>query len=246
MLISSAQNPKLKLVRALLTQNKARRQEGRFVLEGVRLVEDVIDQGFLPDFVLHKPEEPAPSLPPEVEVLPVEPQLFDQLSDTQHNQGILAVFPIPRLTPAPDASLLVAVDALRDPGNLGTIIRTAAAAGANGLILLNDTVDPFNPKVVRAGMGAHFRLPLLDKLPSGDWQIVCAATTPQDAQPYTAPVWQMPTVLVIGSEAHGISRTLQDRAHEFVFIPMASGVESLNSSVAAAVLLFEIRRQRNA
>lgn len=246
MIISSSQNPRLKLARALLTQSKTRRQEGRFVLEGARLVGDVLAQGYKPDFVLHKPEVTPPS---GVEAHAIDADLFDRLSDTQHSQGILAVFSLPSLPLPPNASLLIALDALQDPGNLGTILRTAAAAGVDGALLLEGTADPFNPKVVRAGMGAHFRLPILsmnwktlaNTFQSG-WQVICADA--HAAQPYTAAVWDSPTILIIGSEAHGLSDQARAHAHDGVFIPMAAEVESLNSASAAAVLLFEIRRQR--
>lgn len=254
-MIASPQNPKLKLVRALLSQAKTRAHEQKMVLEGVRLVRDVFEQGYAPDFVLHKTTFENQLLvdlgAAEIECLPVEPKLFDQLSETEHTQGIIGVFPIPQLPIPQNATLLLALDQLRDPGNVGTILRTAAAAGVEGIITLPGTVDAYNPKVVRAGMGAHFRLPIVemdwqifgDQFGSG-WQIWQADANTPGAVPYHQADWTPATLLIIGSEATGISEMARHYAKNAVFIPMAAGVESLNASIAAAVILFEIQRQQ--
>ncbi|MBZ0308732.1 MAG: RNA methyltransferase [Anaerolineae bacterium] len=244
-MITSPQNSKLKLVKALLTQSKARHREKQMVLEGTRLIQDVIQQGIQPDFVLHKPG---------VEIslenaFPVEPHLLDELSDTQSPQGILGVFPLPELPIPESATFLVALDGVRDPGNLGTIIRTAAAAGVTGLLLLPGTVDAFNPKTVRAGMGNHYRIPIqslnwhkFEQLYSQDWFIWQAKA--EGGTIYHQADWQSKTLLIMGGEAHGLSETASEYAKNIVSIPMANGVESLNSAVATAILVFEIQRQR--
>ncbi|HLA44971.1 MAG TPA: RNA methyltransferase [Aggregatilineales bacterium] len=260
-MITSPQNSKVKLIRALLTQGKARRREKQLVLEGVRLVDDVFQQGYIPYFALYHPDFADPLLDQlqaqNVECLPLEARLFEELSDTEQPQGILAVYPMPDLRLPSSPELLLAIDAVRDPGNLGTILRTAAAAGVDGVILLPGTVDVFNPKVIRGGMGAHFRLPLLTASRDffaeqfGDqsgtnWNIRCADAGDPNAISYLqADLWQPPCILIIGSEAHGISPETRQQVQKSVFIPMESGVESLNSSIAAAILLFEIRRQRS-
>lgn len=245
-------------MRALLTQPKTRREERRLVLEGMRLIEDVILQGHTPDFVLYHPDAPykdflADLQTRHLDVMPVEPRLFHDLTDTENTQGVIAVFPQPELSLPSNASLLLAVDGLRDPGNLGTILRTAAAAGVDGILLMPGTVDVYNPKVVRAGMGAHFRLPILpldwealEEQFSNQWVIWCADAHASTAKPYTANLWQRPSILIIGSEAHGLSDEAQPYTLNSVMIPLAAGVESLNSAIAAAVILFEIRRQRTA
>lgn len=246
-MITSTQNPKLKLVKALLAQGKTRHREKRIVLEGRRLILDVMQQGIQPDFILHRPDielgiETAP-------LIPVEPHLFDEISDTQTPQGMLGVFPMPDLPIPEEATLLVALDGLRDPGNLGTIIRTTAAAGVDGLVLLPGTVDAFNPKSIRAGMGAHYRIPIQtmtwDQFSQGysqDWHIWQAATDGRVA--YHQADWRPKTLLIMGSEAHGLSEKASQYAANSVYIPMAHRVESLNSSVATAILVFEIQRQR--
>jgi TrmH family RNA methyltransferase len=251
-MISSPQNPKLKLARALLTQAKARRQEGLCALEGLRLVRDALDAGLPIDFILHKPDLPALAdlAALGAPLVAVEGRLLDEISETEHNQGLLAVLPIPRLPLDPAADFLLALDGLSDAGNLGTIIRTAAAAGAQGLFLLPGCVDPYNPKVLRAGMGGHFRLPIqemtweqLGAQFAGSHQFWAADLPRPGSRPYTDPLFAEPCLLIVGNEAHGLSQ--QARAlGQPLHIPMAGGVESLNSATAAALLLYEVARQR--
>ncbi len=246
-MITSGQNPKLKLVRALSGGAKARAREGRAVLEGVRLIQDVLEQGYRPDFVLYRGDDPPEWLASTL-ALGVEPKLFDSLADTEHSQGVLAVFTQPNPPDAPQGVLWLALDGLKDPGNMGTILRTTAAAGADGVALLPGCVDVWNPKCVRAGMGAHFRVPLWSlswddfaRHFSDQWGVWAADAT---GEPYTAPHYDGPTVLVIGSEAHGLSALAHQHAHGTLAIPLFNDVESLNSASAAAVLLYEAQRQR--
>ncbi|HLL50000.1 MAG TPA: RNA methyltransferase, partial [Thermomicrobiales bacterium] len=166
-------------------------------------------------------------------------------------QGILAVFPFPKIPPVPEdqVPLVLVLDRLRDPGNLGTLLRAAAGAGVNAVYLSPATVDPWNPKVVRAGMGAHFRVPLLpldtetqeslrERLPR---RVISSAIA---TQPYDAVDWTGPTALVVGGEAEGVSPEMEAWGTEQVSIPLAHDVESLNAAVAGAVILFEAARQR--
>jgi TrmH family RNA methyltransferase len=255
MTIQSAQNPKVKLVRHLIGSSKSRRERDLFVLEGTRLILDVIEQGHKPAFILYRPEM-ADSIAPlmdKVDCEEVEARALENLSDTEHSQGLLAVFNIPKLELPAKASLILALDGLNDPGNLGTILRTAAAAGVDGLLLMPGTVDPYNPKVVRAGMGAHFRLPiipmewaLLPKRFGKQWQTLLADLPQATSQPYDQQAWDKPTVLIIGNEAHGLSVYARQMSQQQVHIPMVNGVESLNSAIASAVILFEVQRQRRA
>ncbi len=246
-MITSTQNERVKLVYALQTQAKRRRREGRIALEGVRLVQDAIDAGHRPEFVFYTPEN-ADLVREMAEALPVSEDVMRHMSDTQQPQGVIGVFAMPRpLPPQPPERLLI-LDALRDPGNLGTMLRTAAAAGVRAVILAPGSVDPYNPKVLRAGMGAHFRVPLLEM----DWTQIttyCAGLRVYLADatgdmPYTAADWSPGWALVIGSEAHGAGEAAQTLASAHVYIPMAAETESLNAAAAAAVLLFEAQRQR--
>jgi TrmH family RNA methyltransferase len=180
----------------------------------------------------------------------VSPAVMKSASNTHTPQGILAVM-AQRLLPLPaDLDFILLLDAIRDPGNLGTILRTAAAAGVQGIILTPDSVDPFSPKVLRSAMGAHFRLPLLVLA----WIEIEALLKPgvkiylsdvANSLPYTQADFRSPVALIIGGEAEGAGAEAQLLAERRIHIPMAPGVESLNAAVAAAILMFEVVRQRN-
>jgi TrmH family RNA methyltransferase len=163
---------------------------------------------------------------------------------------LLAIFPIPELpTPRVRAPLFVVVDGVRDPGNLGTLLRSAAAAGATAAFLAPGTVDPFNPKVVRAGMGAHFRLPIRDLDEDAVAEIrestaVRAVARIGQHPPHDALDWRQPATLIVTGETGEGSVEADGLETTEVSIPMARGIESLNSAVAAAVILFEAARQR--
>ena len=252
--ITSAANPAIAFVRSLGRRDR-RAAERAFVVEGVRAVRDALESGATPRLLLLRQGEPDASvdlvLSAGAPARVVERRLFDRLSDVQTPQGVLAVFPFPSLAPAPDdpAPLVLVLDRLRDPGNLGTLLRAAAAAGVNAVYLSPETVDPWNPKVVRAGMGAHFRIPLipldtaiLDEL-RGRFPrraIASAAAT----RPYDAVDWTGPAALVIGGEAEGVGPEMEAWGTEEVGIPLAHDVESLNAAVAGVVILFEAARQR--
>ena len=252
--ITSAANPAITLVRSLARRDH-RAAERAFVVEGRRAVHDALQTGAIPRLLLVRQDEPESwrdlPLPAGAQARVVERQLFDRLSDVHTPQGILAVFPFPSLTLALDdpAPLSLVIDRLRDPGNLGTLLRSAAGAGVNAVYLSPEMVDPWNPKAVRAGMGAHFRLPLItldvgaldelrQRLPRR--VIASAAAT----RPYDAGDWTGAAALVIGGEAEGVGPELKAWGTEEVGIPLDHGVESLNAAVAGAVILFEAARQR--
>jgi RNA methyltransferase, TrmH family len=252
--ITSAANPAIILVRSLARRDR-RAAEGAFVVEGVRAVRDALETGAIPRLLLVRQGEPESwrevALSARIHGRVVERRLFDQLSDVQTPQGILAVFPLPSLAPDPAelAPLALVLDRLRDPGNLGTLLRSAAGAGVSAVYLSPETVDPWNPKVVRAGMGAHFRIPIipldagiLDDLRQRLSRRVLA--TAAATGPYDATNWTGAAALVIGGETEGISPELAAWGTEEVGIPLAHGVESLNAAVAGAVILFEAARQR--
>jgi len=254
-LISSPQNQHLQLVRLLMEQPKARLKHLAFVAEGARLLEDGLDSEYPVQFVLYKPEHSSRVdnvlrlLPPSVPLLLVESRVFDRLSDTETSQGMLAVFSIPKLKLDVNNDFILILDQVRDPGNLGTILRTAEAAGVQAVLLSPGTTDAWSPKVVRAGMGSHFRLPIFNL----DWQEITSAT--RSFQVLEADMdgeleyWQAdlckPTALLIGGESEGISRQGQQIVTGSVRIPMAGGNESLNAAISAGILLFEVLRQRS-
>jgi TrmH family RNA methyltransferase len=217
----------------------------------VRLVEDALASGPPPDFVFYTDD-----MRDRVEhyeasgvlCLSVTDDLMREMADTETPQGILGVFPWPDL-PVPAAPDLVMVaDGWRDPGNLGTVIRTAAAAGVDLVALTPGTVDPFNPKTLRAGMGAQFRVPVhtLDWPDLAALFPACAVylADAEGALPYGAVDWTQPALIVVGGEAHGFSRAAQTMPHTRIRIPMVAGAESLNAAVAASLLIYEARRHR--
>jgi RNA methyltransferase, TrmH family len=252
--ITSAANPAIAFVRSLARRDR-RAAEGAFVIEGRRAVHDALQTGAVPRLLLVRQGEPESwrdlPLAAPVHARVIEHRLFDLLSDVQTPQGILAVFPFPSLAAGLDdpAPLALVLDRLRDPGNLGTLLRSAAGAGVNAVYLSPETVDPWNPKVVRAGMGAHFRIPLipidtgvLDELRQRLPHRVVASATAK--RPYDATDWTGATALVIGGEAEGVGPEMEAWATEEVGIPLDHGVESLNAAMAGTVILFEAARQR--
>jgi len=257
MMITSLKNDKVRHIQALQKRRKARQRERRFVFEGVRLVEEAIRAGVAPEVVFYTEEAlaagPGPELIESMRSLgatcfPVSKGVFSACSDTKTPQGIMAVLPIPDLPRPAEPTLTLIADGVRDPGNLGTMLRTALAAGVELVILAPGTVDASNPKVVRSAMGAHLRLPIT----ALRWQAICDASrathvrlASADAEvAYTSVDWTEPTALIIGGEGAGAGERARELARERVSIPVAAGVESLNTAVAAAVILFEIRRQR--
>lgn len=178
----------------------------------------------------------------------VSEKVLAACSETEAPQGILAVLPIPNLVPPAQPTLMLILDRVRDPGNLGTILRTALAAGVEQVLLAPGTVDVTSPKVVRAAMGAHLRLPIA----VCTWELIAVATahcdvwlaSAQGEVLYTEVDWRRPVALIIGGEASGAGEQAYTLARGEVYIPMSPGVESLNTAVATAVLLFEVVRQR--
>jgi TrmH family RNA methyltransferase len=251
MVITSLQNEKVKLARSLQTGAKARRKAGKMVLEGARLVRDALQSGQRPDFVLLTPDAENEHLLEDygVDALPVSDDVMRHITETQQPQGILGIFPLPHLKPPLDPQRILILDSIRDPGNLGTILRTSAAAGVELVLLSPTCVDPYNPKVLRGGMGAHFRVPVIET----NWEQISEyrynrAIYVADSQgnfAYDAVDWMADWALIIGGEADGAGTEALALAQSRVYIPMAAQTESLNAAVAAGVILFEAKRQRD-
>lgn len=256
-MITSPQNPKLKLVRALQGRPKERREEGAFLAEGVRLVEEALNANWPIRFVLYSSalSERGEALVERMEssgmeVDEVSGDLLQAVSETETSQGILAVLELTAL-PLPDLTNFILIpDQIRDPGNLGTLIRTAAATGVQAMYLPPETADAFAPKVVRAGMGAHFRLPMQEM----DWDEIKQVCMEANLQIFLADMaglsfWETdlrgPLAMIVGGEAEGASEQARELANATVSIPMPGKAESLNAGIAGAVLMFEIVRQRN-
>jgi RNA methyltransferase, TrmH family len=254
-MISSRQNQRLKDIRRL------RRSKGeRALLEGPHLVAEALAAGLLLDEVLATPpflatpegRRLARSLP--VPPLEVAPELLDELTDADSPQGLLAVVRLPRagveaLPVTPDRSYLY-LDGLQDPGNLGALARVAEAAGAAGLVLSPGCAHPNHPRALRASAGSLLRLPLAvgaepDAL---DAHLVSThprwtALVPRDGEDLYSASLDGTLILAVGAEGPGLSSALLERASLRLTIPMEPAVESLNATVAAALVLFEVRRR---
>jgi TrmH family RNA methyltransferase len=253
-MITSTQNTRIKYVRSL-ARRRVRQREGRFLVEGNRLVSEVVRGGIEPVLVLYTESWlAAPHAEGLLASLPeagegawlVSEAVLAACADTQAPQGILAVVPFIQLRPGP--GLVLIVDRLRDPGNLGTMLRSAEAAGVGEVLLAPDTVDHYNPKVVRGAMGAHLSLAVaaLDWPDIGErvrGRTVWLADAGGEVA-YDAVDWTQPSALIVGGEAHGAGKQAGALATGRVSIPMAGGAESLNAAMAATVILFEVARQR--
>ena len=254
-MITSTKNPIIQHIRKLQAKARYRRDQNQYVIEGLRLVGEAMQHGLIPNQVLYMAdwlEGTEFSLgaweQQSVELIEVSWVAMQAASDTQSPQGVLAVMPGRETVLPADPKLLLVLDGFRDPGNLGTSLRSAAAAGVDAVLLPVGGVDPYSPKVLRAGMGAHFQVPILQ----ADWPRLQAELSGAPvyiaeagaAQLYTAVDWREPAVLIIGGEAHGAGEQVQALNSTAVSIPMPGGSESLNAATATAVFLFEMVRQR--
>ena len=270
-LITSPTNSRLKQLKRLHVRRQ-REKEGLVLLEGHRLVLDALEAGLEPDFVVLHDDAlthvSGPRLqaaleaacPPE-RVLRVPRELINSLSDTQTPQGILAVVPQAAMAvPLPRRPTLVLVcDGVADPGNLGTLLRSACGAGVGATLLTPGCCDPWGLKALRAGMGAQCRLPMhqCDWVDASallrSWGCTAYAADAGGEVPHDLVDWSAPSALVVGSEAHGLSDLVRgDKSVALCRIPLGGvgthtsddGLESLNAAVAGSVILFEAQRQR--
>lgn len=259
-MITSKSNPRVQNLRTLINHRRDRESSGLFVIEGVRLLEEASDRSVPIEEVYF-----SQSLSDRGKVLiekfiqkgvtveEIDEAIFHQLMDTSTSQGIAAVCrkEIPVLPHQIHFGIIV--DQLRDPGNLGTLLRVAAAAGAQAVIVTAGSVDLYSPKVLRSAMGAHFHTICLEM----DWEQITQIRETNQVRPTTFVAaadadlvcWDcnfvQPTFLIIGNEAQGASLRAFEFADHKVSIPMPGQFESLNAAVAAGILIFEVVRQRS-
>lgn len=251
-LLTSAANPAIKRIRSL-QRRKFRLQERAFVVEGVRAVDDVLAAGIIPETIVLREEvefHPPDGIFPVVRRVSAE--VFNGLTEVAHPQGVLAVVPMQPEAALPDIStnpLVVYLDGVRDPGNMGTLFRSAAGAGVDHLAIGPECVDPYHPKSVRAAMGAHLRIPFShansDRIADycRDFPVIALADAGGNAI-YDSVNWQLACVMIVGGEAFGPTSVSREMANVIVSIPLENGVESLNAGVAGSLLMFEAARQR--
>ncbi len=291
-IITSPNNDRLKAVALLQNRKKARDEQGLFVIEGVRIVEDAIISAFdrIKDVYVGETffntgglerlkssagqrrdsqnvKETKAALEPDVDKLPVtvvSDNAFFKISETVSPQGVLAVVKKHKATVSEilqrgfdredsqtskdGLKRLLILDDIQDPGNLGTMMRTAEAAGMDGVIMSRGTVDIYSPKTVRSTMGSVFRVPFayaedlpdtLEQLKKEDFTVY--GTCIDGAEPYDRVSYDGKTAIVIGNEGNGISDDVRKIIDHNIFIPMSGSVESLNAAVAAAIVMYRCR-----
>jgi TrmH family RNA methyltransferase len=251
--VTSLQNDRVKLVYSLQHRPRARRKERKLALEGVRLIRDAVTRGVTPEFVLYTLRGADYELIAQLQnkrakLVPVSDEVMAHISDTQQPQGMIAVVPLPLPALPRQPTLVLVLDGVREPGNLGTMLRSAAAAGVDVVALSSDCVDPYNPKALRAAMGAHFALPILElqwfeiaELTAGMQTLLADGKAERH---YTDVDFTERTALIIGGEAHGAAAARKLPQVQPIRIPMFNATESLNAAAAASVILFEAQRQR--
>ncbi len=259
-MITSAANPQIKRIMQLQKKSRARMEQGAFVTEGIKMFEESKAGGYLMKAYVSESfyEEKQQEDPDYFDVFPYEivsDRVLKEASDTLTPQGIMAVvkkpvYDLKTIITAPDANLLLLED-IRDPGNLGTILRTAEGAGVTGIILSKSSVDMYNPKVIRSTMGAIYRMPFIYAEVFKDVliqikknNISVYASYLNAGQTYDEVNYQDKCAILIGNEANGLSSETASMSDQYIKIPMEGNVESLNAAVAAAILMYEVYHQR--
>ena len=261
-MITSTSNPQIKNINSLLRLAKERRRQGLFVAEGRRMCEEAplsrvekvyISESYVGEYGLERWED----VPVEI----TSDDVFRSLSDTKTPQGILALVRQDSrsaqelIDSLPEKPLVICLENLQDPGNLGTILRTAEGAGVDAVFMSKDCVDLYSPKVTRSTMGAMYRMPVGIAAGEDDFLrilsslqgkgIVCYAAIIEESVLYTTPDYRKGTAFLIGNEGNGLTPQTIALCDGRIRIPMAGKLESLNASVAASLLMYEAARQRN-
>lgn len=264
--ISSADNAKVKLVRKLASR-KGRNEEGRFVAEGLNLVSEMIAREIDIDFIMAADDfdpgsdERALAVRDYMEAqdstaCTVSRSIFDKLTDAEHGIDMLAVVQTDKkgteyIETLPSEACILVCDRVQDPGNIGTMIRTAVAAGYGAVMLLPGTVDVYSPKVLRATAGMVFEIPIIHAADEADFidaaksrGLRIAVSVPSGGAAYYDEDLSEGIALVVGNEGAGISESIIDKADVRVTLPMKDGIESLNAAIAAAILMYEAIRSK--
>lgn len=267
-MITSISNPRMKELVQMQRRSRARNQAGVFIVEGLRMIREIpparlVQLYVTEDFYNKYKKEPVFSAKKEF----VSTQVFEYISDTKTPQGILALVRQYKYskeevitkagskgtTDGKQPAHILVLDNLQDPGNLGTMFRTAEAAGATGILLSQDCVDIYNPKVIRSTMGAIFRMPFVyvENMPATieylkKQGIHVYAAHLKGEHDYDKEDYTKGTAFLIGNEGNGLRKEVANCADTWIRIPMEGDTESLNAATAATVLMFEVSRQRRA
>ena len=258
--ITSAANADVKLLRSL-HERKFRKQTGWFLAEGLRICTEALAQDFAPQrLVFAEGHEQDSLIAPLIaackkqggRVLCVKPALLERISRKDNPQRVIGAFDqkwsnIAEVTPQQD-TCWIALDRVRDPGNLGTIMRTADAVGAAGVILIDDCTDPFSLEAVRASMGAVFNVKIVKVTTAAftsfasHWPAQIIGTALPASKDYRMAAWQRPSILLMGNEQSGLTDELIDVATDVIRLPMRGQSDSLNLAVATGICLYEMYR----
>lgn len=257
--VTAFSNATVKRLRSL-RDKKARRAEGLFLAEGLRIIAEARDSERLPEIIAFSAEGARHPLAAEIiaateaaggEAIETPPDILSKMSGKDNPQMLLGAYRQPEVSldriDRAKAPLWIVAQALRDPGNIGTILRTGDAVGAGGLILIDDCADPFSVEAVRASMGAIFtqeiaaaRWPeFVDWLRSGEGQLV--GTSLKATDDYLEAEYRQPCFLLVGNEQQGLPADYEAECDALVKIPMAGRADSLNAAIAAAVMAFAIK-----
>lgn len=258
MIITSMSNDKIKELGKLIKSSKDRKQKGLYVVEGIRMFREIPKQDIVAIYVSESEEQKFLSeiSKYDVEYTVLADKIFKELSDTGTPQGIMAVvamkeYELSDLLGGEDAPCIFIVEKLQDPGNMGTIIRTSEGAGMTGIIMSYDSVDLYNPKVVRSTMGSIFRMPIfvskdlksdINKLKEYGVSVYGAHL---DGKNLYDNSFKEPCAFLIGNEGNGLSDEISNTADKLLRIPMKGKLESLNAATSVAVIGYEVLRQRS-
>lgn len=256
--ITSVQNPFIKSLVLLQEKSKARKQSGTFLIEGQREIELAQKGGYEIETLLFLPEisseNEAKKLSRSAELIEISKEVYQKLAYRDTTEGILAIAKSKNLSLSElnlgDNPLILVAEAPEKPGNIGAILRTADAANLDAVIIANPKSDLYNPNIVRSSVGCLFTNniatgtteEIIAFLKAKNISIYCA--TLQNSTGYHTQDYTTPTALVVGTEATGLTREWRDNATQNIIIPMQGAIDSMNVSVAAAILIFEAKRQR--
>lgn len=259
-MITSTQNAQVKHVVNLINKGKYRRENKQFVVEGTKMVfeapKEELEKVYVSETYLNEHKKDIESIDlGEDRLIPVLDNVFKQMSDTKTPQGILGIvkmksYSLQEVIGGDNAFVIVCED-IQDPGNMGTILRTAEGAGVTGIVMTNNTVDIYNPKTIRSTMGSVYRVPfiytdnladVMAKMKLLDIKMYAAHLNGNNS--YTANNYCSKCAFLIGNEGNGLKQETADKCDCLIRIPMEGKVESLNAAISSAVLMYEVNRQR--
>lgn len=263
--ITSLQNPRVKHIVKLREDKRQRKKDGLILVEGFDELTLALGCGLVPQTILSAPELASQTLTvPHAENISVNRAVFEKISYRDNPDGWMGIFPMPTRSleelSLPEEPLILVAESVEKPGNLGAILRTADAAGADAVLVCDPRVDVWNPNVIRASRGAVFAVPAVevDSLEALEWlrrrpeplersrKMRVVAASPAGSEAYTSVNMKGPLAIAVGTEDEGLTELWMNAADVRVNIPMRGRVNSLNVSIAAALMLYEAKRQRAA